>query len=73
MEHPGQDDVVDVVAAAADEPLVLLALDRVADAADLFGGRHLYLPEASLVDAVTKGARFIRAPDSLLRPRAGPP
>ena len=35
-------DVVDVVAGAADEPVVLDALDAVADPADLFGlGRHV--------------------------------
>ena len=49
VEHAGQDDVVEVVALALDEPGVLVALDRVADAADLdgselgragFGGGH---------------------------------
>ena len=37
-EHARQDDVVDVLARAADEARVLLALDRVAHAPD-FGGR----------------------------------
>ena len=38
---PGSIDVVDVVALAADEARVLLALDGVADAADLWSvGRH---------------------------------
>ena len=41
MQHPGQVDVVDVVAGAADEPVVLHAPDAVADPADLFGlARH---------------------------------
>ena len=35
VEHPGERDVVDVVALAADEARVLLALDGVADAPDL--------------------------------------
>ena len=41
VQHPRQDDVVDVVALAADEPVVLLAADAVADPADLLWlGRH---------------------------------
>jgi hypothetical protein len=36
-------DVVDVVAGATDEPVVLHALDAVADPADLFGlARHVF-------------------------------
>ena len=42
VEHAGQRHVVDVVAAAADEARVLLALDGVADPADLGRGLHRY-------------------------------
>ena len=50
MQHAGQLDVVDVVAAAADEAVVLLASDAVADAADLFGlgGHVVSAPSVSL-------------------------
>ena len=44
VQHVGQDDVVDVVALAADEPLVLLALDA---AAEPFGLRFLNSHHAS--------------------------
>jgi hypothetical protein len=39
VQHPGQGDVFDVLTAALDEAVVLLALHAVADAADLGGGR----------------------------------
>jgi hypothetical protein len=40
VEHPGELDVVDVVAAPTEEALVLLALDGVAEALDRFGCSH---------------------------------
>ena len=43
VQHPRERDVVDVVALAADEALVLLALDRVPEPANL-RGRHHDLP-----------------------------
>ena len=39
VQHPGQGDVLDVLPAALDEAVVLLALHAVADAADLGRGR----------------------------------
>ena len=44
VEHPRQGDVVEVLALAADEARVLLALDGVADTTDLVSSRHLLLP-----------------------------
>jgi hypothetical protein len=44
VEHPGQRDVVEVLALAPDEARVLLALDGVADPADLVRRRHLPTP-----------------------------
>ena len=39
VQHPGEGDVLDVLAAALDEAVVLFALHAVADAPDLGGGR----------------------------------
>jgi hypothetical protein len=44
VEHPGQGDVVEIRALPADEPSVLLAPDRVPDAADFVCRRHGYRP-----------------------------
>ena len=51
VQHPRQDDVVDVVALAADEAGILLALDGVAEPAN-FGGRHRQLPSRIVAPAL---------------------
>ena len=59
-EHARQDDVLDVLALAADEPRVFLALDRMAHAPDFRGGLRLQLgghqATPSVVSAATTGA-----------------
>ena len=69
-EHARQDEVVDVLAGAADEPRILLALDRVAHAPDFGGGLERLvvissLPAqlagaASMVSAASTGRRLAR-------------
>ncbi len=62
MEHPGEDDVVEVATGSLDEAVILLATDRMADAADLGGG-------AGFVDVVISS---ILSRPSSLRPLLGP-
>jgi hypothetical protein len=58
VEHPGEVDVVDVVAGAADEPVVLYSANAVTDPADLFGVCHLGRAPSAQALAGTEAAAF---------------